>query len=89
MVHQTWATTEQKDWLETQKPVFVEAKQKGNAALKGLFVNIFKEFQEKWTVPPVTEDKTTKARSSRLATKIKGDKYDKVCVHSLIHSKVR
>jgi hypothetical protein len=81
MVRQTWATTEQKNWLESQKPAFIEAKQKGNAALKELFVNIFKEFREKWPVPPVTEDEITKAGSSGLATKIKGDKYDKVGVH--------
>ena len=84
MTRQTWTTTEQKDWLESRKAAFIEAKQKGNAALRELFFIIFREFREKWPVPPVTEDETTKAGSSELATKIKCARYDKVCVHSFI-----
>ena len=81
MVHQTWTTTEQKDWLETQKAAFLEAKQKGNSALKEFFSETFKEFQMKW---PVVEDESTEAGSRGLATKKKCDKYNRVCIHLFI-----
>jgi len=84
MVRGTWTTTEQKNWLESQKAAFLEAKQKGNTALKEFFFIIFKEFREKWPVPPVTEDEATEAGSSGHATKIKCDRYDKVYIHSFI-----
>jgi hypothetical protein len=84
MGRHTWATPEQKDCLESYKAAFLEAKQKSNSALKELFSTIFKEFREKWPVPPVTENEIAKAGSSGLATKDKSNKYDRVCVHSFI-----
>jgi hypothetical protein len=71
MVRQTWATKEQKDWLESKKAAFVEAKQKGNAALKVLFFEIFRDFRIKFPVPAVTEEEITEAGSIGFATKIK------------------
>lgn len=82
MARQTWTTVEQKDWLESRKAAFAEAKEKGHAASKEFFSTIFKEFREKWPASPVTEEETTAAGSSELATKIKRDKHDKVCAHS-------
>ena len=87
MARQTWTTIEQKNWLESRKATFVEAKQKGHAALKELYATIFKEFRELWPIPPVTEDETTEAGSSELAKKIKRDRYKKVCAH-LIYSQL-
>lgn len=83
MARQTWTTPEQKEWLESKRAAFLEAKQKGNSALKEHFLTIFKDFREKWPVPPVTEGESTEAGSSGLATKKKGDRYDRVCVHYL------
>ena len=82
MARQTWTTVEQKYWLESQKAAFVEAKEKGHAALKELCLTIFKEFREKWPVPPVTEEEISAAGSIELATKIKRDKNDKVSTQS-------
>jgi hypothetical protein len=84
MVRQAWTTLEQKDWLDSHKATFLEEKQKGNSALKEFFSIVFKEFREKWPVPPVTEDEITKAGSSGHATNTKCDRYDRVCVHSFI-----
>ena len=42
-----------------------------------------KDFCEKWPVLPVTEEESTKAGSSALATKKKGDRYDRVFFHYL------
>ena len=81
MTRQTWTTSEQKEWLESQKAAFIEAKQKGNAALKEHFFGIFKEFREKWPVPSVTEEETAEAGSYELAAKKKRDRYDSVCAH--------
>lgn len=79
MTRPTWTTPEQKEWLDPRKAAFIEAKQKGNAALKEYYLAIFKEFREKWPVPAVTESETTAAGSVELATKAKRDKYDQVC----------
>jgi hypothetical protein len=49
MTRHTWTTPEQKEWLESQKAAFLEAKQKGNSALKEFFSNTFKGFREKCT----------------------------------------
>jgi hypothetical protein len=84
MVRQTWATKEQKDWLESKKAAFVEAKQKGNAALKELFFEIFRDFRIKFPVSAVTEDEIAEAGSIGSATKRKNDKYDKVYLYTFI-----
>ena len=75
----TWTTPDQKKWLEPRKAAFIEAKQKGNTALREYSLAIFKEFREQWPVPAVTESETTAAGSVELATKAKRDKYDQVC----------
>ena len=71
MVRLAWTTTEQKDWLESRKAAFIEAKQNGNSTLKEFFSNTFKEFREKWPLPSVTEEESTEAGSSGHATKKK------------------
>ena len=83
MARQTWTMPEQKDWLESKRAAFLKAKQKGNLALKEHFLTIFKDFREKWPVPPVTEEESTEVGSSALATKKKGDRYDRVFFHYL------
>lgn len=83
MGRHTWTTDEQKEWLDTRKAAFLEAKEKGHAALKELCSTIFKEYREKWPIPPVTEDETSAAGSSEMATKIKRNKNDKVFAHSI------
>lgn len=70
MTRPTWTTPEQKEWLDPRKAAFIEAKQKGNAALKEWYLAIFKEFREKWPVPAVTESETTAAGSVELATRL-------------------
>jgi hypothetical protein len=80
MTRPTWTTPDQKKWLEPQKAAFIEAKQRGNAALKEYCLEIFKEFRELWPVQAVTESETTEAGSVELATKAKRDKYDQVCL---------
>ena len=78
MTHPTWTTPEQKVWLEAHKAAFLEAKQKGNTALKEYCLEIFKGFHEKWPVTPVSETEIVAAGSVELATKIKCEKYDQV-----------
>lgn len=78
MTRPTWTTPDQKEWLEPRKAAFIEAKQKGNVALKEYNLAIFKEFREKWPVPAVTESETAAAGSVKVATKVKRDKYDQV-----------
>jgi hypothetical protein len=82
MPRRTWTTVQQKDWLDLRKAAFIEAKEKGHVAVQELCSTIFKEFRENWPLPPVTEEETTAAGSTELATKIKRDKHDKVCAHS-------
>ena len=77
--HEPWTTDDQKEWLEQRKAAFIEAKQKGSPALQEFYTVAFVEFREKWPMDPVTSDKVTAAGSAELATKIKRDKYDKVC----------
>ncbi|EDR04228.1 uncharacterized protein LACBIDRAFT_330706 [Laccaria bicolor S238N-H82] len=83
MTRTTWTTDNQREWLEQCKAAFIEAKQKGTAALKEFYPGTFALFQEKWPMDPVTSDKVTAAGSTELATKIKRDKNDKAC-HSPI-----
>lgn len=78
MTRHTWTTKDQKEWLEPKKAAFIAAKQIGNNVLKDFCLTVFKEFREKWPVPPVTEFEITEAGTIELATKIKCDKYDKV-----------
>ena len=78
MTRPTWTTPEQKVWLEPCKAAFIEAKQKGNTALKEYCLGIFKDFREKWPVPPTTETEIIDAGSVELATKTKREKYDQV-----------
>jgi len=79
MTHASWTTDGQKEWLEQWKAAFIDAKQKGTAALKEFYPVAFVEFWEKWPVDPVTSDEVIAAGSAELATKIKRDKYDKIC----------
>lgn len=79
MTRATWTTNDQKEWLEQRKAAFIEAKQEGSPALREFYAAAFVEFREKWPMDPVTSDEVTAAGSAELATKIKRDKYDKVC----------
>jgi hypothetical protein len=84
MTRPTWTTPEQKVWLEARKAAFIEAKQKGNAALKEYCLEIFKGFREKWPVTPVSDTEIMAAGSVELATKAKREKYDQVwACHSI------
>ena len=78
MTRPTWTMPEQKVWLEARKATFIEAKQKGNAALKEYCLEIFKGFREKWPVTPVSKTEIIAAGSVELATKTKHEKYDQV-----------
>ena len=78
MTRQKWTTNEQHEWLEARKAAFVEANQKKNAA-KEFFPLVIKEFREKWPVPTATPEEINEAGSVEIATKVKRDKYDKVC----------
>jgi hypothetical protein len=80
MTRQTWTTNDQKEWLDVRKSAFLESKQK-DLASKEFFPLVVREFREKWPVPPVTESEISFAGSVELATKVKRDKYDKVCAH--------
>jgi hypothetical protein len=82
MTRQSWTTNVQKEWLEPRKAAFIEAKQKGPAALKDFCQGIYKEFREKWPVSPVTETEIAAASSAEHATRNKRDKYDKVCARN-------
>ena len=72
MARQTWTTPEQKDWLESKRAAFLEAKQKGNLALKEHFLTIFKDFREKWPVPPVLKRNPPKRDQVHWPQKKKG-----------------
>ncbi|KDR77387.1 hypothetical protein GALMADRAFT_1326101 [Galerina marginata CBS 339.88] len=76
MTRPTWTTPEQKEWLESRKSGFIEAKQKGMAALREYCVGVFKEFREQWPVQPTTNLEIAEAGSAELATKKKRERYD-------------
>jgi hypothetical protein len=81
MTRQPWTTDGQRVWLESRKPAYLEANEKKTAA-KEFFPVVFKEFREKWPVPPVTLEEIAQADGSvERATKAKREKYDKVRVH--------
>lgn len=78
MTHHPWMTNDQKEWLESHKSNYLAANINKTAS-KDFFLAIFKEFREKWPVPPVSQDEIDDAKGSmELATKVKRDKYDKV-----------
>jgi len=77
MTRHPWTTEEQRVWLESRKAAFLKANEKKTAA-KEFFPAVFKEYREKWLVPPVTEDEVNQAGSVERATKTKRDKYDQV-----------
>ena len=78
MTRTPWTTNDQKDWLESRKSEYLAANINKTAA-KEFFPAVFKEFREKWPVPPVTQDDIEEANGSmEIATKVKRDKYDKV-----------
>jgi hypothetical protein len=79
MTRHAWTTDDQKAWLEQKRAAFIEAKQKGTAAMKEFYLGAFIEFREKWPMVPATQEEITAAGSVELATKIKREKYDKVC----------
>jgi hypothetical protein len=81
MTRHSWTTDNQREWLEAKKSAFIDTKQKGNAALKEFYQEVFREFREQWPVPPITADEISAAGSTELATKVKRDGYDKVCHH--------
>jgi len=68
---------EQEAWLEEQKPAFLLTNQTKCVA-RNFYPNLVKEFHDKWPVPPVTQAEIDDAGSVEHATRVKGDKYDKV-----------
>jgi hypothetical protein len=78
MPRSPWTSNDQKQWLESRKTEYLAANQ-NKTATKEFFPAVFKDFREKWPVPPVTEEEIKEAEGSiELATKKKREKYDKV-----------
>lgn len=89
MTRQVWATDEQRSWLESQKAAFIEAKQKGAAALKGFYPAVFVEFRKRWPMDSTTQEEITVAGSVERATKVKREKCDKVrCWFSIMERRL-
>jgi hypothetical protein len=86
MTRKSWATSEQREWLEGRKGDFLESKRNETSA-KEFFPNVCKDFREIWPVPPVTNAETSKAGSVDLAMKTKRDDYDRVCTYYLKRKK--
>ena len=80
MTRSPCTSNDQKEWLESRKTEYLAANM-NNKAAKEFFPDIFKDFREKWPVPPVTQEEIDEADGSiELATKNKRNKYDKVSI---------
>ena len=78
MTHQPWTTEEQRAWLESHKATYLEANENKTAA-KEFFPVVFKEFWDKWPVPPVMVEEVERVNdSAEHTTKTKREKYDQV-----------
>jgi hypothetical protein len=78
MTRHPWTSEDQKEWLESRKTEYLAANL-NKTATKDFFPAVFKDFREKWPVPPVTQEEVDEADGLiELATKKKRDKYDKV-----------
>ena len=78
MTRSPWTSNDQKEWLESRKMEYLAANI-NKTATKEFFPTVFKEFREKWPVPPVTQEELNEVEGSiELANKKKREKYDKV-----------
>ena len=72
MTRSPWTSNDQKEWLESRKMEYLAANI-NKTATKEFFPTVFKEFGEKWPVPPVTQEELNEADGSiELANKKKG-----------------
>jgi hypothetical protein len=73
MTRHPWTSEDQREWLESRKTEYLAT------ASKEFFPTLFKDFREKWPVPPVTQEEIEENDGSiDLANKKKREKYDKV-----------